>query len=184
MQPDEQVAKGNRAQVLIMAVAFPLLAAFGVYSLIWLAQRDSMLETTNLGQFVDPPVLARELGLGDGSGTPVDGSGNWWVWLVTERCTAACAGALREMGTLRQRLHEQGERVRLALITPPQAEPLPPPDRYPQVSHFTSDGEKALNHGIYLVDPVGNVVLSYPADTGPQPVLEDLARLLEVDRDA
>ena len=71
MNAEERIAKRNRPQVIIMLVAFPLLCAFGVYSLIWLAERDAMMETTNRGDFVDPPVLARELGLSDGSGMPV-----------------------------------------------------------------------------------------------------------------
>ncbi len=180
MKVDEKVAKRNRPQVIIMAVAFPLLAAFGVYSLVFLAERDSLLDTTNRGEFVDPPLLARELGLDDGSGMPVDGSGTWWVWLVTEGCAASCERSLQEMGSLQERLYEHGGRIRQALVMPPEAEPLPPPGRYPQVLRFTSDGEKALDGGIYLVDPVGNVVLRYPADSPAQPILEDLARLLEL----
>ena len=77
MNAEERIAKRNRPQVIIMLVAFPLLCAFGVYSLIWLAQRDAMMETTNRGDFVDPPVLARELGLSDGTGMPVDGRDSW-----------------------------------------------------------------------------------------------------------
>ena len=184
MKADELVAKRNRPQVIVMAVAFPLLAVFAVYSLIWLAQRDTLLETTNRGEFVDPPVLARELGLSDGSGMPVDGSGSWWVWMVTADCTAACERALQEMGGVRQRLYGHGDRVRQALVTQSDAESLPPPGRYPQTPRFTSVGEKALDDGIYLVDPVGNVVLRYPADTRSQPILEDLTRLLELPDDA
>ena len=184
MKADEQVVKRNRSQVIIMAVAFPVLSFFAVYSLVWLAQRDTLLETTNRGEFVDPPTLARELGLGDGSGMSVDGSGTWWVWLVTEGCAAACERSLQEMGSLQQRLYDHGDRVRQALVTPREAEPLPPPGRYPRILYFTSDGDKALDDGIYLVDPAGNVVLRYPADSRSQPILEDLERLLEIPEDA
>ena len=183
MMPNERVAKRNRPQVIVMAIAFPLLAFFGVFSLVWLAQRDSLLETTNRGEFVDPPVLARHLGLTDGLGVPVDGSDSWWVWLVTADCAAACEGALEEMRGLRERMYERADDVRQALVTPPGAS-LPPPGSHPRVLRFTSDGETALDEGIYLVDPVGNVVLRYPAGTRPQPVLEDLARLLELADDA
>ena len=183
MMPDEQVAKRNRTQVIIMLVALPLLSAFAVYSLIWLAERDTLLETTNRGEFVDPPVLARELGLRDGSGAPVDGSGTWWVWLLTADCTAACERTLEEMRVLRQRLYDHAREVRQALVTDADAVSPPPPGRYGQTPHFTSDGERALEEGIYLVDPVGNVVLRYAAGTPAQPVLEDLARLLEVSED-
>ncbi len=180
MEPENRVAKRNRPQVIVMLVAFPLLCAFGVYSLIWLAERDTLFTTTNHGEFVDPPVLARELGLLDESGAPVDGGETWWVWLAAADCGEACQGYLDTLGRLRQRLNEHAERIRTALITPPDPESLPPRGRYPQMRHFTSDGERALNAGIYLVDPAGNVVLRYPSDSPVRLILEDLQRLLEI----
>ena len=65
-----------------MAVALPLLALFGVYSLIYLAGQDTLLQTTNAGEFVDPPLMARDLGLTDAEGRSVDGSDAWWVWVA------------------------------------------------------------------------------------------------------
>jgi len=35
---------------------------------------------------------------------------------------------------------------------------------------------------IYLVDPLGNLMLRYPADPDPQRMLKDLARLLRASR--
>ena len=180
---NEQVAKKNRTQVFIMMVALPLLSVFAVYSLVWLANRDTLLETTNRGKFVDPPVLARELGLRDGSDEVVDGSGTWWVWLVTPDCDAACERSLDEIRALRHGLYDHAEAVRYALVTGRNPASIPPPGRYPRTVHFTSSGVQALDAGIYLVDPPGNVVLRYPADTQAQPVLEDLVRLLEVPED-
>ncbi len=162
-----------------MLAAFPLLCAFGVYSLIWLAERGALFSTTNQGAFVDPPVLARELGLLDEAGLVVDGRDGWWVWLATTDCTEACLGALEVMRGLRQRLNEHAERLRLALVRPPQSNALPPAGQFPQTRRFTSAGEKALAAGIYLVDPAGNVVLRYPLDSPVSPILEDLERLLE-----
>ena len=181
---NKQVAKKNRTQVITMVIAFPLLVAFGVYSLIWLAGRDTLFQTTNRGEFVDPPVLARELGLRDESGAPVDGSGTWWVWLVTPDCAAACERSLEDLGGLGRRLHDQAHRVRQALVTGRAPSSLPAPDHHPQMPRFTSDGEKTLEEGIYLVDSAGNVVLKYPFETRSQPILEDLVRLLEVPEDA
>ena len=180
---DKRIASKNRPQIIIMLVAFPLLVVFGTHSLVWLAERDTLLETTNRGAFVDPPLLARELGLRDAAGAVVDGSGVWWVWVATADCAAACERSLTAMRELRRRLRDHADPVRQALVTKPYADSLPPPGRYPETRHFISDSDKALEEGVYLVDPVGNVVLRYPLDTGHQPVLEDLARLLEVPED-
>ena len=167
-----------------MLVALPLLVVFGVYSLIWLAGRDTLFETTNRGEFVDPPVLARELGLRDGSGAPVDGSGTWWVWLVTPDCGAACERLLAEIEDLGQRLREDGGRVRHALVTGQAPESPSPPYHHLGTPRFLSGGGKTLAEGIYLVDPVGNVVLKYSLDMGTGSIMEDLARLLEVAENA
>ncbi len=181
---DQTVAKRNRPQLIIMLIAFPMLSIFATYSLVWLANRDTLLESTNHGRFVDPPVLARELGLADTSGMPVDGSGSWWIWLVTEGCDALCEQALAEMRSTRERLNERAGDLRQALVTGSRGDSQPPARHYSGVRHFISDGEKNLQPGIYLVDPVGNVVLTYPADTRSQPMFEDLSRLLEVSGDA
>jgi hypothetical protein len=37
-----------------------------------------------------------------------------------------------------------------------------------------------LMHQVYLIDPIGNLVLSYPADAEPSGMRKDLARLLRV----
>ena len=181
---NQTVAKRNRPQVIIMLIAFPILSIFATYSLVWLANRDTLLESTNHGRFVDPPVLARQLGLADAAGVPVDGSGSWWIWLVTEHCDDLCEQALAEMRGTRERLDERADEVRQALVMGPRSDSPPAAARHIDVAHFTSDGEERLQPGIYLVDPVGNVVLTYPADTRSQPMYEDLARLLGVSEDA
>lgn len=181
---NEQVAKKNRTQVVILLITLPLIVAFAVYSLIWLAGRDEMFKTTNRGQFVDPPLLARELGLRDQAGAPVDGSGTWWVWLATANCEAACERALAEIQGLRQGLHDQMDRVRQALVLGSLLSSPPPSGHHPSTPRFFSDGERTLEEGIYLVDPMGNVILKYQSNTHSQPIMEDLVKLLGLPEDA
>jgi hypothetical protein len=42
--------------------------------------------------------------------------------------------------------------------------------------------ETQLRDGIYLVDPLGNIVLRYPKDADPTRMKKDITRLLSVSR--
>ena len=161
-----------------MAVALPLLALFGVYSLIYLAGQDTLLQTTNAGEFVDPPLMARDLGLSDAAGRPVDGSDAWWVWVAADDCAAACRQAIEALGRLKDRLAEDAGRVRLAVVA---AGPGAALDSM-VVEQFRSTGEQRLADGIYIVDPPGNVVLRYPLEAEVDAVAEDLISMLKVTR--
>ena len=161
-----------------MAIALPLLALFAVYSLIFLAGQDTLLQTTNAGEFVDPPLMARDLGLSDAQGRPVDGSDSWWVWVAADDCAAACRQTLVELSSLNDRLGEDAGRVRLAVVT---AEPSAGLDSV-AVEQFRSTAERRLARGVYIVDPAGNVVLRYAIGKRIDAVVEDLRKMLQVSR--
>ena len=161
-----------------MAVALPILALFGVYSLIYLAGQDTLLQPTNAGEFVDPPLMARDLGLSDAEGRAVDGSDAWWVWVVADDCAAACRPAVEALGRLKDQLAEYAGRVRFAVVATGPGATL---DSM-VVEQFRSTGEQRLADGIYIVDPPGNVVLRYPLEADADVVAEDLIRMLKVTR--
>jgi len=168
-----------------MAIALPLLALFGVYSLIYLAGQDSLLRTTNAGEFVDPPLMARDLGLSDAGGRPVDGSDAWWVWVAAEDCAAVCRQSLAALAPLNERLAEDAGRVRLALVVSGRAADLAEPGAASDskaVEQFRSAAGQRLADGVYIVDPPGNVVLRYPLAADVDAVAEDLTRMLKVTR--
>lgn len=167
-----------------MAVALPILALFGVYSLIYLAGQDTLLQTTNAGEFVDPPLMARDLGLSDAEGRPVDGSDAWWVWVAADDCDVGCRHALATLGRLKDQLAENAGRVRLAVVVSGPADSFESGAALDSmvVEQFRSTGEQRLTDGVYIVDPPGNVVLRYPLEAGVDVVAEDLKRMLKVTR--
>ena len=181
---DREIVRKNRWQVVIMVIALPLLALFAVYSLIFLAGQDTLLQTTNAGEFVDPPLMARDLGLTDAQGRPVDGSDAWWVWVAVDKCAAACRQAVAVLGSLNGRLAEHAGRVRLALVVSEPADLFESGASLDSmaVEPFRSAGEQRLADGIYIVDPPGNVVLRYPLEVGIDAVAEDLKKMLKVTR--
>lgn len=180
MMANQEIVKQNRTQVIIMIVALPLMVLFGAYSLIYLAQQEGLRDTTNLGEFVEPPVLAGELGLIDAAGRPVDGSAYWWVWVVASDCAAPCWRALDGLAQVRELLADNAARTRLALVITGSGA-LPTNNAVGAVhQRFRSAGEATLTDGVYLVDPAGNVILRYGLTAGAAAVAEDLQKLLGV----
>ena len=173
---EREIVKKNRWQVVIMVTALPLLALFAVYSLIFLAGQDTLLQTTNAGEFVDPPLMARDLELSDAQGRPVDGSDAWWVWVAVDDCTAPCREAVAALGGLNERLGAEAGRVRVAVVVAKSGAAL----ESMAVEQFRSAGEQRLDDGVYIVDPPGNVVLRYPIELDVDALAEDLTKMLKV----
>jgi cytochrome oxidase Cu insertion factor (SCO1/SenC/PrrC family) len=174
---------GNRKQLgLILLIAGASLG--GAYLLFLFAGDGAGWGTTNRGAFVAPPRTVASLDLRDESDTPSDTSGSWWLWVLTSRtCAAECEQALHRLRQLHILLNKDAGRVRRALVGVGGDEPVGSQrglrERYPELAVFsaTPDGLKA---GVYIVDPIGNLVLWYPLGDAGAPVLDDLKRLLKV----
>lgn len=173
----KEILLKNRRQVVIMAITLPLLAFFATYSLIYLAGQDSLLETTNQGEFVDPPLMARDIGLVDAAGGGVDGSDRWWVWVMVRECAAACQTALDALAGLPDQMPQPAPPVQLALVMNGQGSWLAG-GRGPAFARLRATAGQGLADGVYVVDPPGNVILRYGLDAGPAPLIEDLTKML------
>ena len=133
--------------------------------------------TTNNGDFVDPPLTAEQLHLVDAHGWPFVSGGRWWLWVTAPQgCGLNCEAALAGAGRLRSLLHKDADRVRRGLLLETLARL---PQRAPDVLELTGD-LGLLKAGVYIVDPLGNLVLWYSYDDIGKPVLDDLKRLLKV----
>jgi hypothetical protein len=164
----------------------------GAYLLFFSTQGGSGWGTTNNGTFLSPPRTAAELGLGIDSGEEIDEkadlSGSWWLWVVAPLgCDAQCEDALFQLRQLHVLLNKDATRVRRALVlsgvmfeaTSDVAIDSAHSSRYPDLTtlHGSLHG---LASGVYIVDPIGNLVFWYPLTDAGKPVLDDLKHLLKV----
>ena len=164
---DEQVRSRARRQLLWMfGIAFAVLG--GSYGLFLYAQSGGSWGTTNNGEFVRPATSAADLGV-EGFET----EGRWWLWLATERCDAACDDMLDKLQALHILLNRESDRVSRALLSAG----TPSVDDEHLAKHPRPAG---LKEGIYIVDPLGNLVFRYASDSDPKLVLEDLKKLLKL----
>lgn len=145
-------------------------AALGIaYALFYYAQTSGTWGTTNHGAFVQPPTTVQQLGV-QGFATRE----KWWLWVVTPSCDdAVCSSKLQELRSLHILLNRDADRVMRALL---HAQPVSNDDEHLHLFPMPQE----LEPGVYIVDPLGNLVLRYPLDTEPKPVLEDLKRLLKL----
>jgi cytochrome oxidase Cu insertion factor (SCO1/SenC/PrrC family) len=179
--PDVAPARGPRTLYLIAFICFaPAIAAYVAY---FYFPRDRQ---TNYGQLVaiqPAPVVA---------GTTLDGKpflltdlkGRWPV-IVTAggACDRICEGELyatRQARTIQGRERERV--VRVWLITDnetPSAALLAQHPDLVAVRATKNDGHwPAGQKAIYLVDPIGNQVLAWPAEPDIKALANDITKLL------
>lgn len=179
----------KRVQLFVLLGLFfgPLLVAW-----IWFFQFEGVRPgTVNNGDLVEPLVSVSDLelyprGTGEAARPFAD---DWFVVLLApEACDADCEHALYLTRQVWIRLNRDADRVQRVLIAGQDVS-------YPANMHrdldvydananalarFTDPQRAALGGAerIYLVDPRGNLMMSYPPDFTPEMLYEDLKRLL------
>jgi hypothetical protein len=158
---------------IVAVCAAPVLLGWLAYEERWIPGRQA-----NYGELLAPRPLAGPL-------APLRGK-----WLLVTFDAAACGPACeRKLYVVRQVRRAQGkdaERVeRLWLVTDggkPRAELLTALDGG-HVAAATAELEHAFPgrpaEHIYLVDPLGNLMMRYPAQPDPSRMIKDLERLLK-----
>ena len=181
MTMDARLVRRNRMLLVgLFAIAIvPLLGAFWLYE----ASRSAApWATTNHGELLAPIESVSALHLLQVAGSvSMNNSGHWWLVVVTnDGCTAACQAAVHQLRQLHILLGRDSARVKRSLVALGGSTPEPSlASTYPELVWFTGD-TRALRSGIYIVDPLGNLVLHYEYGDAGKPVLDDLKQLLKV----
>lgn len=106
-------------------------------------------------------------------------------------CDAACVEALERVHRVYLALGKERQRVRLLFLAPAAQLGTASADGFLVAGLDTPQGivlarmlgpERLADGRYFVVDPLGNLILSYPADADQGRLLEDLERLLEVSR--
>lgn len=176
--PAEAAARRGRLKLVVVGALFALPVVAG-----WLAYLTGRVpgSTSNYGTLLEPrPIAAASLAALRGRWVLVHFDGG--------ACGAGCERKLLYMRQLRRAQGRDSSRVeRLWLLTDdvaPKPELLAAIDGTriaragPELSAaFPADG--APSEHIYLVDPLGNLMLRFPRDPDPAQMLKDLKRLLK-----
>jgi len=181
-------ASGRRTLVLLALVcAAPVIASYVAY--YWLRPAAQV----NYGELEARP--APEIaGVGD-DGAPwrLSSLRGRWILLIPAdiACAAPCERALYATRQARTIQNREQERVVRVLLRPIGAAPLDATRlaQHPGLLSVRADPaqwvmlpESSDAGSIYLIDPLGNLVLRYPADPDIRRMAKDLERLLRASR--
>lgn len=182
---------------LFLIFTLPLLLARYVYH-----HPHIIKGQTNKGELLHPPLQLMQLPLYVGpTWTLFDKSvlkGKWAIAYVTAApCDTTCQQKLYKMRQIRTALGKERARVnRLLILTTDNRATVKSSNLDAQLAKdyrgtfFAVGKADALRtffklsatqfDNFYVIDPIGNIMLSYPADASPDAIFKDLKHLLKV----
>ena len=180
----------RRRWTLLALAAITIAPVAASYAIYYLFPRES---TANYGALL-PTASAPPFAGTRADGTPfalADVRGRWVLLLVPgTRCGADCERMLyvtRQAQAMQGR--EQGRLVRVLVVDGAPERPAQPDDSPPALDLVTARVDAASIRAlpgtppaIYVVDPLGNLVLRYGSDPDIKALSRDLGRLLKASR--
>lgn len=171
--------------LLIAVCVAPIVASYAAFY-FWQPSGH-----VNYGELLDPQPLP-DAGLAgrDGARFSWSALGGRWVLTVADagRCDEHCRRKLVYIRQIRLAQGREANRIeRVWLLTdgtPPDASLLA---QHPGLRIIQAAGSEALQRlpaagtatdHVYLIDPLGNLMMRYPRDADPRRMLKDVARLL------
>jgi hypothetical protein len=136
----------------------------------------------NAGELITPQSSLESWQLNNANGSRWQGKGHWQLLLVVENCEDSCEVWQHTLGQLKKALGRDRLRVEQQLVMPLAA--LDYEANGNDKSVLLSTQASLENQGVWLADPMGNLVLRYNLDQPAQALfkdlLKDLKRLLKV----
>ncbi len=190
----------RRGRLMLVALAaifiLPLAAAWWMYSSV---EDVPDAEVVSHGTLIRParPLGDFELaGVADGHALTDEALHGRWasVYVGTANCDDLCEETLWEARQVHTRLGRDASRIqRVYLLT--DADAVADPAFFARehadmlmaraddalLARFSIDGEAPVGQ-VFLVDPLGNLMMRYTADAPPEALHDDLKRLLRISR--
>ena len=183
----------SKLYLVIAICAAPVIASYYAYYFVRPEARS------NYGELVEPQRPMPALHLKSLDGRPFDAAelrGKWLMVMVAGGgCPADCADRLYHLRQVRLTTGKDRDRVlRVWLI--PDAAPLPTTliREYDGTAMLRADGAEVAawlsdpsapqryRERIYMVDPLGNLMMRFPVDADPNRTKRDLAKVLRASR--
>lgn len=175
--------RGRRTILLIAAACMaPVVASYVVY---YYYPRSAQLNYGTLVRITPAPAVAGTFD--DGSPFRLADLRGRWVLVAggADGCGAACQRtlyAMRQAHTMQGKERERVVRVWLdtgGAQLPPELRAQHPGLMIVRVSRAALAALPGAHPGIWLIDPLGNLVLSYPSDPDIKGLARDLTRVLQ-----
>ena len=198
---DENSNKKNKIIIIVIVLVFiaPSILSWYVFN------HTDFLETrgtSNYGQIITPPIQLENLSLIDPLNPDRKDTlhGKWSMIYVAERCDDICMQNVYRMRQIHMGMGKHSLRVQkvlflidqdldelsslLANYKGQQVINTNSVDTDILLEKFRIEGVKDLQRfqRIYISDPLGNLMISYPPNINPKGILKDLKKLLRTSR--
>lgn len=189
---EQQMQSRGRKVFLLMLIFFvvPIIVVIMMYKLNWKPQGES------IGELFNPPrLLTSTVALKRDDGTTLQAQfwkEKWSVVYVAANCEKDCLDKLHDMRRLHVSLYKDIDRAQRVLITTTQDvnsikhdfpdliiinQPTENISRFTEQFQVNAENVSTSNR-LYLVDPLGHVMMSYQTRVPLADIRKDLARLL------
>jgi len=173
-----------RKEFWVLLAMFVMPIAFG--TLFFYANPNYFSESTvNYGELVRPVIAT------DGDDIEIEGDaslqGIWTMVYVSNRCDDACEKAVADMKTIRTLMNDDMRRIQRMIIIADSSTPTSNDESLIKArlnsEKFKQSLKKYTENAIYLIDPIGNIMLYYePQNIDIRLVIQDLKRLFKYSR--
>jgi len=168
----------------MLLAMFMLPIAFG--TLFFYANPNYFSESTvNYGDLVRPVIATDEGAIEIDGGASLQGI--WTMVYVSSRCDDACEKAVADMKTIRTLMTADMRRIQRMIIIEDNSRPTSNEENLIKAKviseKLTQSLKKYTENAIYLIDPIGNIMLYYePQNIDIRLVIKDLKRLFKYSR--
>lgn len=168
----------------MLLAMFVLPIAFG--TLFFYANPNYFSESTvNYGELVRPVIVIDESDIEIDSEASLQGI--WTMVYVSSRCDDACEKAVTDMKTIRTLMNDDMRRIQRMIIIKDNSTPKNRDESLIKAKitseKLTQNLKKYTENAIYLIDPIGNIMLYYePQNIDIRLVIKDLKRLFKYSR--
>lgn len=181
----------NRLKLLGIG-AIAVAPVLGSYLLYWFWAPDRF---TNYGTLVEPrPAPKGSFDALGGESFRFDQVRGRWVFVTTDsgKCDAQCEGKLWKMRQVRQAQGKELGRIERVFLIEDNETPSEHVQSEYKGTWFVRTGSGVLadslaapgspRQHVYVIDPLGNVMLRFPQDADPKLMIKDMTRLLKYSR--
>ena len=168
----------------MLLAMFILPIAFG--TLFFYANPNYFSESTvNYGELVRPVIATEEGDIEIDGGASLQGI--WTMVYVSSRCDDVCEKAVVDMKTIRTLMNADMRRIQRMIIIENNSTPTVNDETLIKAKitseKLTKSLKKYAENAIYLIDPIGNIMLYYePQNIDIRLVIKDLKRLFKYSR--
>lgn len=191
MRPEKPHSRTQQRLVIsIIALIFflPIAASWWIFNFTDIGKGDA----DSYGKLIEPPVPLTDRSLG-GSTSPAALYGKWsLVYVPSGECSQTCRARADELTAMRLSLDRDAARVQILLGSPDASQTISLQQLLATYTpsglllyDYSSDpvaGRNLEPGNVYLIDPLGNLIMNYSATGTAEGIIRDLKRLLRYSR--